>query len=194
MEGFLEDYCFIKKKEYSKQEKELSILVENMINMLRDKEKSLKDEEDDIVRGLAKQAFMNTQCILNNYRNLMFACFYYEAYYEEEVKQLSNVLDEIEENVKRLENFENNGVVMSKILYHAYIESGKIMTTREIQAELHIGNSHYHRLKNKAMAFLAVAIGGMLIENIDKLDVLTTFFEEIFNNCYLASHIHTCKP
>ena len=162
--------------------------------MLRDKEKALKDEEDDIVRGLAKQAFINTQSILNNYRNLRFACFWYERYYEKEVKLLANVLDEIEENVKRLESFENNGVAMSKILYHAYIEPGKIMKTREIQSELHIGNSHYHRLKNKAIALLAVAIGGMLIENIDKLDVLTTFFEEIFNNCYLASHIHTCKP
>lgn len=194
MEGFLEDYCFIKKKEYSKQEKECSVLVENMINMLRDKEKSLADEEDEIVRGLAKQSYFNTKTILDNFRNFRFASFYYEMYYKDEVKQLADILDEIEENVKRLESFENNGVVMSKILYHAYIESGKIMTTREIQAELHIGNSHYHRLKNKAMALLAVDIGGMLIENIDKLDVLTTFFEEIFNNCYLASHIHTCKP
>lgn len=193
MEGFLEDYCFIKKKEYSKQEKELSILVENMINMLRDKEKALKDEEDDIVRGLAKQAFINTQSILNNYRNLRFVCLCYERYYEKEVKLLANVLDEIEENVKRLESFENNGVAMSKILYHAYIEPGKIMKTREIQAELHIGNSHYHRLKNKAIALLAVAIGGMLIENMDKLDVITTFFEEILDND-LVSHIHISKP
>ena len=193
MEGFLGDYCFIKKKEYSKQEKNLSILVEKMINMLRYKEKSLENEEDDIVRGLAKQAFANTQCILNNYRNLRFASFYYEMYYKEEVKQLSNVLDEIEENVKRLESFENNGLFMSKILYHAYIESGKIMKTREIQSELHIGNSHYHRLKNKAIALLAVAIGGMLIENMDKLDVIATFFEEILDNV-LVFRIHTSKP
>ena len=182
MKGFLEDFCFIKKKKHSKDEQEFSVLVENMINMLRGKEKSLEDEEDDIVRGLAKQAFINTQGILNNYRNLRFACFYYERYYEEEVKQLADILDEIEENVKRLESFENNGVVMSKILYHAYIESGKIMKTREIQAELHIGNSHYHRLKNKAIALLAVAIGGMLIGNMEKLDVITTFFEEILDN------------
>ena len=193
MEGFLEDYCFIKKKKYSKQEKDLSILVEKMINMLRDKEKSLENKEDDIVRGLAKQAFMNTQCILNNYRNLRFACFYYEAYYEEEVKQLADILDEIEENLKSLESFDNNGAVMSKILYYAYIEPGKIMKTREIQAELHIGNSHYHRLKNKAIALLAVAIGGMLIENMDKLDVITKFFEEILDND-LVSHIHISKP
>ena len=193
MEGFLEDYCFIKKKKHSKDEQEFSVLVENMINILRDKEKSLEDEEDDIVKGLAKQAFMNTQCILNNYRNLRFACFYYEAYYEERVKQLEAVLDEIEENIKRLESFENNGVVMSKILYHAYIESGKIMKTREIQSELHIGNSHYHRLKNKAISLLAVAIGGMLIGNMDKLDVITTFFEEIIDND-LVFHIHASKP
>ena len=193
MESFLEDYCFIKKKEYSKQEKEFSVLVENMINILRDKERPLENEEDDIVRELAKQAFMNTQCILNNYRNLRFACFYYESYYEEEIKQLEDILDEIEENVKRLENFENNGLVMSKILYHAYIESEKIMKTREIQSELHIGNSHYHRLKNKAIALLAVAIGGMLIENMDKLDIITTFFEEILDNNSVF-HIHTSKP
>ncbi len=59
MEGFLEDYCFIKKKKHSKDEQEFSVLVENMINMLRDKGKALKDEEDDIVRGLAKQAGFN---------------------------------------------------------------------------------------------------------------------------------------
>ncbi|MBR2506600.1 MAG: hypothetical protein IKB70_06750 [Bacilli bacterium] len=192
MKGFLEDYCFVKKKKHSKDEKEFSVLVENMINMLRDKEKALKDEEDDIVRGLAKQAFMNTQFILNNYRNLRFVCLCYERYYEKEVKLLVNVLDDIEENVKRLESFGNNGVVMSKILYHAYIESGKIMKTREIQSELHIGNSHYHRLKNKAMALLAVAIGGMLIENMDRLDIIATFFEEMLDN-YLDPHIHTRK-
>jgi len=193
MEGFLGDYCFIKKKEYSKQEKELSILVENMINTLRDKEKALADEEDDIVRGLAKQAYFNTKTILDNFRNFRWVCFYYKRYYEEEVKQLANVLDEIEENVKMLESFENDGLVMSKILYHAYIELGRIMKTREIQSELHIGNSHYHRLKNKATALLAVAIGGMLINDMDKFDVITTFFEEMLNENEVF-YINTKKP
>ena len=62
-DNFLEGYCLEKKKRYSKGDKEFGVIVEQMINMLRDKEKALENEEDDIVRELAKKAYINTESI-----------------------------------------------------------------------------------------------------------------------------------
>ena len=59
---------------------------------------------------------------------------------------------------------------------------GRSRDTRIIQKELHIGNIHYHRLKNRAIAILAVDIWGMIINDMDKFDALTMFFEKINND------------
>ena len=176
---FLEEYCLEKKKRYSKGDKEFGFIVEQMINMLRDKEKALENEEDDIIRDLAKKAYINTESILRNFRRIKDATYMYESSYPDSVANINELLGHMEQSVKKIERFLDNGIMMSKILYLAYIEAGRSRDTRIIQKELHIGNSHYHRLKNRAIAILAVDIWGMIINDMDKFDALTMFFEKI---------------
>lgn len=178
-DNFLEGYCLEKKKRYSKGDKEFGFIVEQMINMLRDKEKTLENEEDDIVSELAKKAYINTESILRNFRRIKDATYMYESSYPDSVANINDLLENIEESVKKIERFLDNGIMMSKILFLAYIETGRSWDTRVIQKELHIGNSHYHRLKNRAIAILAVDIWGMIINDMDKFDALTMFFEKI---------------
>ena len=45
-DNFLEGYCLEKKKRYSKGDKEFGLIVEQMINMLRDKEKTLVEKNE----------------------------------------------------------------------------------------------------------------------------------------------------
>ena len=179
---FLEEYCLEKKKRYSKGDKEFGFIVEQMINMLRDKEKALENEEDDIIRDLAKKAYINTESILRNFRRIKDATYMYETSYPNSVANINELLEHVEQSVKKIERFLDNGIMMSKILYLAYIETGRSWDTRVIQKELHIGNSHYHRLKNRAIAILAVEIWGMIINDMDKFDALTMFFEKINND------------
>lgn len=179
-DNFLEGYCLEKKKRYSKGDKEFGLIVEQMINMLRDKEKALENEEDDIIRELAKKAFINTESILRNFRRIKDATYMYESSYPDSVANINDLLENIEESVKKIERFLDNGIMMSKILFLAYIETGRSWDTRVIQKELHIGNSHYHRLKNRAIAILAVDIWGIIINDMDKFDALTMFFEKIY--------------
>ena len=179
-DNFLEGYCLEKKKRYSKGDIEFGLIVEQMINMLRDKEKALKNEEDDIIRELAKKAYINTESILRNFRRIKDATYMYETSYPDSVANINDLLENIEECVKKIEKFLDNGIMMSKILYLAYIETGRSWDTRVIQKELHIGNSHYHRLKNRAIAILAVDIWGIIINDMDKFDALTMFFEKIY--------------
>ena len=181
-DNFLEGYCLEKKKRYSKGEKEFGLIVEQMINMLRDKEKTLENEEDDIVSELAKKAYINTECILRNFRRIKDATYMYETSYPDSVANINELLEYVEQSVKKIDRFLDNGIMMSKILYLAYIETGRSWDTRVIQKELHIGNSHYHRLKNRAIAILAVDIWGMIINDMDKFDALTMFFEKINND------------
>ena len=176
---FLEEYCLEKKKRYSKGDKEFGFIVEQMINMLRDKEKALENEEDDIIRDLAKKAYINTESILRNFRRIKDATYMYETSYPDSVANINELLEYVEQSVKKIERFLDNGIMMSKILYLAYIEAVRSRDTRIIQKELHIGNSHYHRLKNRAIAILAVDIWGMIINDMDKFDALTMFFEKI---------------
>ena len=179
-DNFLEGYCLEKKKRYSKGDKEFGFIVEQMINMLRDKEKTLENEEDDIVSELAKKAYINTESILRNFRRIKDATYMYESSYPDSVANINDLLENIEQSVKKIERFLDNGIMMSKILYLAYIETGRSWDTRVIQKELHIGNSHYHRLKNRAIAILAVDIWGIIINDMDKFDALTMFFEKIY--------------
>ena len=179
-DNFLEGYCLEKKKRYSKGDKEFGFIVEQMINMLRDKEKALENEEDDIIRELAKKAYINTESILRNFRRIKDATYMYESSYPDSVANINDLLENIEESVKKIDRFLDNGIMMSKILYLAYIETGRSWDTRVIQKELHIGNSHYHRLKNRAIAILAVDIWGIIINDMDKFDALTMFFEKIY--------------
>ena len=179
-DNFLEGYCLEKKKRYSKGDKEFGLIVEQMINMLRDKEKTLENEEDDIVSELAKKAYINTESILRNFRRIKDATYMYESSYPDSVANIIDLLENIEESVKKIERFLDNGIMMSKILFLAYIEPGRSWDTRVIQKELHIGNSHYHRLKNRAIAILAVDIWGIIINDMDKFDALTMFFEKIY--------------
>ena len=179
-DNFLEGYCLEKKKRYSKGDKELGLIVEQMINMLRDKEKALENEEDDIIRELVKKAYINTESILRNFRRIKDATYMYESSYPDSVANINDLLENIEQSVKKIERFLDNGIMMSKILYLAYIETGRCWDTRVIQKELHIGNSHYHRLKNRAIAILAVDIWGIIINDMDKFDALTMFFEKIY--------------
>jgi hypothetical protein len=179
-DNFLEGYCLEKKKRYSKGDKEFGFIVEQMINMLRDKEKALENEEDDIIRELAKKAYINTESILRNFRRIKDATYMYESSYPDSVANINDLLENIEQSVKKIERFLDNGIMMSKILYLAYIETGRSWDTRVIQKELHIGNSHYHRLKNRAIAILAVDIWGIIINDMDKFDALTIFFEKIY--------------
>ena len=179
-DNFLEGYCLEKKKRYSKGDKEFGLIVEQMINMLRDKEKALENEEDDIIRELAKKAYINTESILRNFRRIKDATYMYESSYPDSVANINDLLENIEESVKKIERFLDNGIMMSKILFLAYIEMGRSWDTRVIQKELHIGNSHYHRLKNRAIAILAVDIWGIIINDMDKFDALTMFFEKIY--------------
>ena len=179
-DNFLEGYCLEKKKRYSKGDIEFGLIVDQMINMLRDKEKALKNEEDDIIRELAKKAYINTESILRNFRRIKDATYMYESSYPDSVANINDLLENIEECVKKIEKFLDNGIMMSKILYLAYIETGRSWDTRVIQKELHIGNSHYHRLKNRAIAILAVDIWGIIINDMDKFDALTMFFEKIY--------------
>ncbi len=179
-DNFLEGYCLEKKKRYSKGDKEFGLIVEQMINMLRDKEKTLENEEDDIVSELAKKAYINTESILRNFRRIKDATYMYESSYPDSVANINDLLENIEQSVKKIERFLDNGIMMSKILYLAYIETGRSWDTRVIQKELHIGNSHYHRLKNRAIAILAVDIWGIIINDMDKFDALTMFFEKIY--------------
>ena len=179
-DNFLEGYCLEKKKRYSKGDKEFGFVVEQMINMLRDKEKALENEEDDIIRELAKKAYINTESILRNFRRIKDATYMYESSYPDSVANINDLLENIEESVKKIERFLDNGIMMSKILFLAYIEMGRSWDTRVIQKELHIGNSHYHRLKNRAIAILAVDIWGIIINDMDKFDALTMFFEKIY--------------
>ena len=181
-DNFLEEYCLEKKKRYSKGDKEFGFIVEQMINMLRDKEKALENEEDDIIRDLAKKAYINTESILRNFRRIKDATYMYETSYPDSVANINELLEYVEQSVKKIERFLDNGIMMSKILYLAYIEVGRSRDTRIIQKELHIGNSHYHRLKNRAIAILAVDIWGMIINDMDKFDALTMFFEKINND------------
>ena len=181
-DNFLEGYCLEKKKRYSKGDKEFGLIVEQMINMLRDKEKTLENEEDDIVSELAKKAYINTESILRNFRRIKDATYMYETSYPDSVANINELLGHVEQSVKKIERFLDNGIMMSKILYLAYIEAGRSRDTRIIQKELHIGNSHYHRLKNRAIAILAVDIWGMIINDMDKFDALTMFFEKINND------------
>ena len=104
----------------------------------------------------------------------------YESSYPDSVANINDLLENIEQSVKKIERFLDNGIMMSKILYLAYIETGRSWDTRVIQKELHIGNSHYHRLKNRAIAILAVDIWGIIINDMDKFDALTMFFEKIY--------------
>ena len=179
-DNFLEGYCLEKKKRYSKGDKEFGFIVEQMINMLRDKEKTLENEEDDIVSELAKKAYINTESILRNFRRIKDATYMYESSYPDSVANINDLLENIEESVKKIERFLDNGIMMSKILYLAYIKTGRSWDTRVIQKELHIGNSHYHRLKNRAIAILAVDIWGIIINDMDKFDALIMFFEKIY--------------
>ena len=179
-DDFLEGYCLDKKKRYSKGDKQFGLIVEQMINMLRDKEKTLENEEDDIVSELAKKAYINTESILRNFRRIKDATYMYESSYPDSVANINDLLENIEQSVKKIERFLDNGIMMSKILYLAYIETGRSWDTRVIQKELHIGNSHYHRLKNRAIAILAVDIWGIIINDMDKFDALTMFFEKIY--------------
>ena len=179
-DNFLEGYCLEKKKRYSKGDKEFGLIVEQMVNMLRDKEKTLENEEDDIVSELAKKAYINTESILRNFRRIKDATYMYESSYPDSVANINDLLENIEQSVKKIERFLDNGIMMSKILYLAYIETGRSWDTRVIQKELHIGNSHYHRLKNRAIAILAVDIWGIIINDMDKFDALTMFFEKIY--------------
>lgn len=179
-DNFLEGYCLEKKKRYSKGDKEFGFIVEQMINMLRDKEKTLENEEDDIVSELAKKAYINTESILRNFRRIKDATYMYESSYPDSVANINDLLENIEQSVKKIEKFLDNGIMMSKILYLAYIETERSWDTRVIQKELHIGNSHYHRLKNRAIAILAVDIWGIIINDMDKFDALTIFFEKIY--------------
>ena len=179
-DNFLEGYCLEKKKRYSKGDKEFGFIVEQMINMLRDKEKTLENEEDDIVSELAKKAYINTESILRNFRRIKDATYMYESSYPDSVANINDLLKNIEQSVKKIEKFLDNGIMMSKILYLAYIETGRSWDTRVIQKELHIGNSHYHRLKNRAIAILAVDIWGIIINDMDKFDALIMFFEKIY--------------
>ena len=179
---FLEEYCLEKKKRYRKGDKEFGFVVEQMINMLRDKEKALENEEDDIIRDLAKKAYINTESILRNFRRIKDATYMYETSYPDSVANINELLEYVEQSVKKIDRFLDNGIMMSKILYLAYIEAGRSRDTRIIQKELHIGNSHYHRLKNRAIAILAVDILGMIINDMDKFDALTMFFEKINND------------
>ena len=179
-DNFLEGYCLEKKKRYSKGDKEFGLIVEQMINMLRDKEKAFENEDDDIIRELAKKAYINTESILRNFRRIKDATYMYESSYPESVANINDLLENIEQSVKKIERFLDNGIMMSKILYLAYIETGRSWDTRVIQKELHIGNSHYHRLKNRAIAILAVDIWGIIINDMDKFDALTMFFEKIY--------------
>ena len=181
-DNFLEGYCLEKKKRYSKGDKEFGFIVEQMINMLRDKEKTLENEEDDIVSELAKKAYINTECILRNFRRIKDATYMYETSYPDSVANINELLEYVEQSVKKIDRFLDNGIMMSKILYLAYIEAGRSRDTRIIQKELHIGNSHYHRLKNRAIAILAVDLWGMIINDMDKFDALTMFFEKINND------------
>ena len=178
-DNFLEGYCLEKKKRYSKGDKEFGFVVEQMINMLRDKEKALENEEDDIIRDLAKKAYINTESILRNFRRIKDATYMYETSYPDSVANINELLEYVEQSVKKIDRFLDNGIMMSKILYLAYIEAVRSRDTRIIQKELHIGNSHYHRLKNRAIAILAVDIWGMIINDMDKFDALTMFFEKI---------------
>ena len=179
-DNFLEGYCLEKKKRYSKGDKEFGIIVEQMINLLRDKERTLENEEDDIVSELAKKAYINTESILRNLRRIKDATYMYESSYPDSVANIIDLLENIEESVKKIERFLDNGIMMSKILFLAYIETGRSWDTRVIQKELHIGNSHYHRLKNRAIAILAVDIWGIIINDMDKFDALTMLFEKIY--------------
>ena len=179
-DNFLEGYCLEKKKRYSKGDKEFGFIVEQMINMLRNKEKTLENEEDDIIRDLAKKAYINTESILRNFRRIKDATYMYETSYPDSVANINDLLENIEQSVKKIEGLLDNGIMMSKILYLAYIETGRSWDTRVIQKELHIGNSHYHRLKNRAIAILAVDIWGIIINDMDKFDALTMFFEKIY--------------
>ena len=179
-DNFLEGYCLEKKKRYSKGDKEFGLIVEQMINMLRDKEKTLENEEDDIVSELAKKAYINTESILRNFRRIKDATYMYETSYPDSVANINELLEYVEQSVKKIDRFLDNGIMMSKILYLAYIEAGRSRDTRIIQKELHIGNSHYHRLKNRAIAILAVDIWGIIINDMDKFDALTMFFEKIY--------------
>ena len=181
-DNFLESYCLEKKKRYSKGDKEFGFIVEQMINMLRDKEKALENEEDDIVRELAKKAYINTESILRNFRRIQWSIDMYESSYPDSVANLNNIFNNIEQSVKKMEKYIDNGILMSKILYLAYIAEGGNRDTRIIQKELHIGNSHYHRLKNRAIAILAVDIWGIIINDMDKFDALTLFFEKLYKN------------
>ena len=181
-DNFLEGYCLEKKKRYSKGDKEFGLIVEQMINMLRDKEKALENEEDDIIRDLAKKAYINTESILRNFRRIKDATYMYETSYPDSVANINELLEYVEQSVKKIDRFLDNGIMMSKILYLAYIEAGRSRDTRIIQKELHIGNSHYHRLKNRAIAILAVDILGMIINDMDKFDALTMFFDKINND------------
>lgn len=181
-DDFLEGYCLEKKKRYSKGDKEFGVIVEQMINMLRDKEKALENEEDDIVRELAKKAYINTESILRNFRRIQWSIDMYESSYPDSVANLNNIFNDIEQSVKKMEKYIDNGILMSKILYLAYIAEGGNRDTRIIQKELHIGNSHYHRLKNRAIAILAVDIWGIIINNMDKFDALILFFEKLYKN------------
>ena len=115
-DDFLEGYCLEKKKRYSKGDKEFGFIVEQMINMLRDKEKALENEEDDIVRELAKKAYINTESILRNFRRIKYSMDLYESSYPESAANLNNLLDGIEQSVKKIERFLDNGILMSKIL------------------------------------------------------------------------------
>ena len=181
-DNFLEGYCLEKKKRYSKGDKEFGLIVEQMINMLSDKEKALENEEDDIIRDLAKKAYINTESILRNFRRIKDATYMYETSYPDSVANINELLEYVEQSVKKIDRFLDNGIMMSKILYLAYIETGRSWDTRVIQKEVHIGNSHYHRLKNRAIAILAVDIWGMIINDMDKFDALTMFFEKINND------------
>ena len=181
-DNFLEGYCLEKKKRYSKGDKDFGVIVEQMINMLRDKEKALENEEDDIIRELAKKAYINTESILRNFRRIKDATYMYETSYPDSVANINELLEYVEQSVKKIDRFLDNGIMMSKILYLAYIETGRSWDTRVIQKELHIGNSHYHRLKNRAIAILAVDIWGIIINDMDKFDALTLFFEKLYKN------------
>ena len=133
-DNFLEGYCLEKKKRYSKGDKEFGFIVEQMINMLRDKEKALENEEDDIVSELAKKAYINTESILRNFRRIKDATYMYESSYPDSVANINDLLENIEQSVKKIERFLDNGIMMSKILYLAYIEVGRSRDTRVIQS------------------------------------------------------------
>ena len=128
-DNFLEGYRLERKKRYSKGDKEFGVIVEQLINMLRDKEKALENEEDDIVRELAKKAYINTESILRNFRRIKDATYMYESSYPDSVANINDLLENIEQSVKKIDRFLDNGIMMSKILYLAYIEVGRSRDT-----------------------------------------------------------------